>query len=88
MRKYAATVAQLVDMNESEMGFLATHMGHDIHVHKEFYRLQESTIELAVVGNLLLAIDEGRAHQFKGRNLRDITLDGMYSLNAQQKKDF
>lgn len=77
MRKYVATVSQLVDMNETEMGWLARHMGHDIHVHKEFYRMQESTLEIAVVGNLLLAIDEGRAHKFKGKNLRDIKLDGM-----------
>ena len=83
MRKYVATVSQLVDMNESEMGWLAKHMGHDIHVHKEFYRMQESTLELAVVGNLLLAIDEGRAHQFKGRNLRDITLDGMWMTRVR-----
>ena len=62
MRKYVTTVSQLVDMNHSEMGWLARHMGHDIHVHKEFYGMQESTLEMAVVGNLLLAIDEGKAH--------------------------
>jgi len=77
MRKYVATVSQLVDMNETEMGWLARHMGHDIHIHKEFYRMQESTLEIAVVGNLLLAIDEGRAHKFKGKNLRDIKIDGI-----------
>ena len=86
MRKYAATVAQLVDMDENEMGWLARHMGHDIQVHKEFYRMQESTIELAVVGNLLLAIDEGRAHKFKGRHLRDITLDGMCQAKSCFRK--
>ena len=57
MRKYVATVFQLVDMNQAEIGWLARHMGHDIHIHKEFYRMQESTLEIAVVGNLLLAID-------------------------------
>ncbi|XP_028413955.1 uncharacterized protein LOC114536811 [Dendronephthya gigantea] len=38
LRKYVATVSQLVDMTETEMGWLARHLGHDIHVHKEFYR--------------------------------------------------
>ncbi|XP_028414257.1 uncharacterized protein LOC114537315 [Dendronephthya gigantea] len=75
MRKYVATVSQLVDMNENEMGWLADHMGHDLHVHKEYYRLPQSTLEIAVVGNLLLAIDEGRAHKFKGKNLRDINIE-------------
>ena len=76
MRKYVATISQLVDMNQTEMGWLAKHLGHDLQIHKDFYRMQDSTLEMAVVGNLLMAIDEGRAHKFKGRNLRDITLDG------------
>ena len=63
-------------MNQTEMGWLAKHLGHDLQIHKDFYRMQDSTLEMAVVGNLLMAIDEGRAHKFKGRNLRDITLDG------------
>ena len=60
LRKYVATVSQLVDMDENEMGWLAKHLGHDLDVHKEFYRMQESTLEMAVVGNLLVGIDEGR----------------------------
>lgn len=77
LRKYVATISQLVDMNETEMGWLAGHLGHDIHIHKEYYRMQPSTLEMAVVGNLLMAVDEGRAHKFKGKHLRDIKLDGM-----------
>ena len=80
LRKYTATVSQLIDMDENELGWLATHLGHDVHIHKEFYRMQESTLEIAVVGNLLMAIDEGRAHQFKGKNLRDITLQGIIKM--------
>ena len=76
LRKYVATVSQLVDMDENEMGWLAKHLGHDLHIHKEFYRMQESTLEMAVVDSLLVAIDEGRAHKFKGKNLRDISLQG------------
>jgi hypothetical protein len=82
LRKYVATVSQLVDMNESEMGWLANHLGHDIHVHKEFYRLPQTTLEMAVVGNLLMAVDEGRAHLFKGKNPRDITLAGKKKLQS------
>lgn len=82
LRKYVATVSQLIDMDHNELGWLATHLGHDIQIHKQFYRMQESTLEMAVVGNLLMAIDEGRAHQFKGKNLRDITLQGTVKIRA------
>ncbi len=74
LRKYVATISQLVDMTETEMGWLARHLGHDIHVHKDFYRLPDTTLELAVVGNLLMAVDEGRTHLFKGKNPREIQL--------------
>ncbi len=82
LRKYVATVSQLIDMDHNELGWLATHLGHDIQIHKQVYRMQESTLEMAVVGNLLMAIDEGRAHQFKGKNLRDITLQGTVKIRA------
>ena len=80
LRKYVATVSQIVDMNQSEMGWLAKHLGHDIQIHKDFYRLQESTIEMALVGNLLVAVDEGKVNKFKGRSIRDININGNYKL--------
>ena len=67
-------MSQLVDADENEMGWLAKHLGHDLHFHKGFYRMQESKLEMAVVGNLLVAIDEGRAHKRIGKNLRAISL--------------
>ncbi|CAB4027911.1 Hypothetical predicted protein [Paramuricea clavata] len=75
LRKYVATVSQLVDINESEMGWLANHLGHDIHVHKEFYRLPQTTLHGDGCGRkFAMAVDEGRLHLFKGKNPRDIKL--------------
>ena len=79
LRKYMATISQLVDMDENEMEWLANHLGHNVKIHKDFYRMQSSTLEMAVIGNLLIAVDEGRAHNFRGKNLRDITLQGISS---------
>lgn len=76
LRKYCATISQLVDMNETELGWLAKHLGHNISIHRDFYRLQESTLEMAVVGNLLEAVDNGETNRFRGKDLRDITLQG------------
>ena len=49
LKKICCFVSQLVDMNESEMGWFTNHLGHDIDVHKEFYRLPQTTLDLAVV---------------------------------------
>ena len=85
LRKYIATVSQIVDLNSSELDWLARHLGHDIAVHRDYYRLHEHTIELSKVSRLLLAVDEGNAAKWAGKKLDDIALEGMLNftfLNA------
>ena len=76
LRKYAATVSQVLVLNNNELEWLAGHMGHNIDVHKEYYRLQDHTIELAKISKLLLALDEGNGKDLVGKKLSDITLQG------------
>lgn len=76
LRKYVATVCQIFNLTENESDWLARHLGHDIRVHRQFYRLQENAVELTKVSRLLLTIDQGEAHQFVGKELKDIALKG------------
>jgi hypothetical protein len=76
LRKYIATMSQVLSLKEHEIGWLAKHLGHDIRTHREYYRLHDSTIELAKVSKLLLAIDNGRARSLKGKTLDEIDIDG------------
>ena len=55
-----------------ELEWLANHMGHTLPVHRNYYRLQERTLELAKVSKLLLAVDEGRCHNYAGKTLDEI----------------
>ncbi|XP_064601265.1 uncharacterized protein LOC135467422 [Liolophura sinensis] len=68
-----ATVSQVISLTENELEYLANHMGHDISVHRNFYRLQDSTLELAKVSRLLLAAEQGKMGSFAGKTLNDIT---------------
>lgn len=52
-------------------------MGHDINIHEAIYRLQDSTIEMAKVSRLLMAVDSGRMKEFAGKTLAEITIEGM-----------
>ena len=52
-------------------------MDHDINGHRQYYQLHESTLELAKVSKLLLAVDDGRAGQFPGKRLNEITVEGL-----------
>lgn len=76
LRKYVATVCQVFNLKENECDWLARHLGHDIRVHREFYRLHENTVELTKVSRLLLAVDQGKAHTFAGKSLEDIEVKG------------
>lgn len=83
LRKYVAKVSQIIDLSESELEWLARHMGHDLAVHREYYRLHDHTLELSKVSRLLLAVDEGNAAKFQGKKLSEITVDGKYDLNKK-----
>ncbi|KAG5867371.1 hypothetical protein JTB14_008487 [Gonioctena quinquepunctata] len=74
LRKYIATVCQVFDLTENEQDWLARHLGHDIRVHREFYRLQENAVELTEVSRLLLAVDQGKAQTFSGMKSKDISI--------------
>ena len=72
-----ATVAQISDLNSSEIEWLANHLGHSVGIHQEYYRLHDNAIELPKVSRLLLAVDSGKGEAFKGRQLDEIENDGM-----------
>ena len=56
MRKYLATVVQIMNLSENEMD-LATHLGHDLVIHRKYYRLPDSTVELSKIAKLLLSTE-------------------------------
>ena len=63
-------------MSEIELSEVARHMGHELSVHRQFYRLQEDVTELSKISKLLLLVEAGQAHRFKGMNLQQIKLEG------------
>ena len=58
LRKYLATVVQIMNLKENEMDQIASHLGHDITVHRKYYRLQNSTVELCKIARLLMRTEE------------------------------
>ena len=81
LRKFCATVSQIADLSENDLRWLAEHLGHDLNVHREYYRLKDSTVELSKVSRLLLAIDEGNAGSLMEKKLADISVEGNLCFN-------
>ena len=64
-----------MDLQQGELEWLSNHMGHELQIHREFHHLHESTVEIAKVGRLLMAVDAGELAKYKGKKFEDITLD-------------
>ena len=75
LRKHVATMSQMLCLREHELDLLAAYMGHDIKVHREFYRLPEETLQVAKVSKLLLAMERGELASLQGRNFDDVNVD-------------
>lgn len=58
---------------------IADHMGHDLNIHTNIYRLQSSLLERSKVARILMAADSGTLHRFeKSTDLNSVELpDGM-----------
>ncbi|CAM4558620.1 unnamed protein product [Leuciscus chuanchicus] len=64
LRKQIATISQVMNLKDNELDQLADFLGHDIRVHREYYRLPQSTIQLAKISKLLMAMEKGSVHNF------------------------
>ena len=55
-RKFLATILQLMQLNDAELGWMTAHMGHTKDVHLGFYRQEDSTIELTKVAKVFICL--------------------------------
>lgn len=75
LRKQTGTLSQVLNLSNTELDQLADFLGHDIRVHRQFYRLPEGTLQLAKISKVLMALEQGRLAEFKGKTLDDINID-------------
>ena len=83
LRKYIATVCQVFDLKEEEMQWLANHMDHELHTHRDFYRPHEFTFEIDKVSCILMAVDFSEARKYKGKSLNEIALEDISFKSAE-----
>ncbi|XP_032382955.1 uncharacterized protein LOC116696235 [Etheostoma spectabile] len=75
LRKHAATLSTVLNMTGTEMDQLANYLGHDIRIHREYYRLPEKTLQLAKISKVLMALEQGKLAEFHGKNLDEISIE-------------
>lgn len=75
LRKHIATMSKILNLSENEADQLADFLGHDIRIHRQFYRLPEGTLQLAKMSKVLMAMEKGTLSEFKGKKLDEIEID-------------
>lgn len=75
LRKHIATLSTILNLKTTEVDQLADYLGHNIAVHRKHYRLPEGTLQLAKISKVLMAIEQGRLGEFKGKCLDEIHVD-------------
>lgn len=80
LSKQIATISQVMNLKDNELDQLADFLGHDIRVHREYYRLPQSTIQLAKISKLLMAMEKGSVKDIQGKSLDEI--GGMHHLHV------
>ena len=86
LRKQIATLSQVMNLKENELDVLARFLGHDIRVHREYYRLTDETIQVAKVAKLLINMEKGGHGLLPGQTLDTLEIEsvltgGLYHLN-------
>ncbi len=75
LRKHVATLSQVLNLKNHELDQVADFLGHDIHVHREYYRLPEATTQLAKISKLLLAMEKGSLTNLQGKTIEEIEIE-------------
>ena len=57
----------MLNLNAGELEWLSNHLGHTVDVHKEYYRNQESAVEMGKIASMLLRLDRNTSGE-NGKN--------------------
>ncbi len=77
----------MLALKEHEMDMLASFMGHDLRIHREFYRMPLDVLQVARVSKVFFACEEGRINEFAGKCLSDINLDSNEVVYLEDSDD-
>ena len=72
LRKHVATLSQILNLEKNELEMLARFLGHDLEIHKQYYRLPENALQLAKCGKLMLLMEKGGIGKYHGKSLDEV----------------
>jgi len=67
---------QIVSLSPGEVEWLSNHLGHEVHIDRDYYRNHEGVVEISKVCRMLMAVDCGKTATYAGKNLKDLVVEG------------
>ena len=75
LRKQVATSSQMLALSENQLNLLASFMGHDLRVHREYYQVPSTVLRVAKLSKLFISLEKGQLPSQQGRSLDSISFD-------------
>ena len=79
--KHIATASQMLALTEQQMELLASFMGHDLRVHREYYQVPDTVLRVAKLSKLFIALEKGTLPSQEGKTLDDLSIEDANSGN-------
>lgn len=76
-RKHVATLSQILNLKDHELDTLAQFLGHDIRVHRKFYRLPNDVVQTSQIAKIFMLMETGELAKHKGKTLDELMVDVM-----------
>ena len=84
LRKQVATVSQMLNLSDNEIQQIADFMGHDIAIHRQFYRTPELSLQVTKLAKFFMAVDDTDLEKYRGKSIDDLeVLDPRMSLTEE-----
>lgn len=74
---YFVFLSQIVSLTAGEQDWLSSHLGHEIHIDKDFYRANDAVLEISKISRLLMVAHTGQMSKYAGKTLAEIGIVGM-----------
>ncbi|XP_053385481.1 uncharacterized protein LOC123538701 [Mercenaria mercenaria] len=87
LRKQLATMCQVLNLSEASQDILAKFMGHDIRIHRDYYRLPQGALEVAKVSKVLHMINNGKLAEVANKDLDEINVHERVELEQDSDSD-
>jgi hypothetical protein len=69
-------LSQIVSLTVGEQEWLSNHVGHEIHIDRDFYRANDAVLKVAKISRLLMAAHTGHMSRYAGKTLQEIGVEG------------